>query len=291
VSAESLVKEGRLDDALAALQNTVRDAPAKADLRVFLFQLLSVQGRWDRALTQLNVAAELEPKNLLMAQVCRAALQCEAMRADVFAGKRTPLFLGEPQAWLGQLVESLRLRAEGHHAHADDLRDRAFEAAPATPGFVDQKPFAWLADVDDRLGPVFEIILEGRYYWVPMANVAALDIDKPEDLRDAVWSPVRFTWTNGGDAIALMPVRYPGTEGSGDDALRLARKTEFVDADGHERPLGQRMWATPDGEHPLLQTRRICFGDTWTDPAVDELMSNADAAGADDAPAGPDDDG
>lgn len=268
MTAEELVKEGRLDEALTALQNTVRDAPARADLRVFLFQLLSVMGRWDRALTQLNVAAELDSKNLLMAQVCRAALQCEALRAQVFQGKRTPLVLGEPQPWVGQLVEALRLRAGGHHDHADQLRDEAFEAASASPGFVDQAPFEWLADIDDRLGPVFEAIVEGRYYWVPMANVAAIDIDPPTDLRDAVWSPVRFTWTNGGDAIALMPVRYPGSESSEDPAVRMARKSDWAAADGAERPVGQRMWATPEDERPMLQTRRIVFGPEWTESAA-----------------------
>ncbi|MEM7755082.1 MAG: type VI secretion system accessory protein TagJ [Planctomycetota bacterium] len=282
MKAEELVKEGRLDDALAALQDTVRDAPARADLRVFLFQLLSVMGRWDRALTQLNVAAELDSKNLLMAQVCRAALQCEALRAEVFAGKRTPLVLGEPQPWVGRLVESLRMRAQGHHPQADDLRDQAFEDAPASPGFVDQAPFEWLADLDDRLGPCFEAIVEGRYYWVPMANVASLDIDPPADLRDTVWSPVRFTWTNGGDAIALMPVRYPGSETSTDDALRAARKTEWVGPEDAQTPAGQRMWATPDDERSMLATRRVVFGTEWTEA---QLPGDDEAQPADGTPA------
>ncbi|MEM1185704.1 MAG: type VI secretion system accessory protein TagJ [Planctomycetota bacterium] len=279
VKPEELVKAGRLDDALVALQDQIRDAPARADLRVFLFQLLAIIGRWDRALTQLNVAAELDSQNLLMAQVCRAALQCEALRTQVFEGKRTPLVLGEPQPWVGKLVEALRLRSEGHHDHADTLRDEAFEEAPASPGFVDRQPFEWLADLDDRMGPVFEAIVEGRYYWIPIANVASIDIDPPTDLRDAVWSPVRFTWTNGGDAIALMPARYPGTELSEDHALRMARKTEFVDREGVERPEGQRMWATPEEERPMLATRRIVFGPEWTEAAMpDDAGAESDGA-------------
>ena len=46
-------------------------------LRVFLFQLLCVLGQWERALTQLNVAAELDAQALAMAQMYREALQCE----------------------------------------------------------------------------------------------------------------------------------------------------------------------------------------------------------------------
>ena len=35
-------------------------ATGDAALRIFLFQLLAVQGQWERSLNQLNVAAELD---------------------------------------------------------------------------------------------------------------------------------------------------------------------------------------------------------------------------------------
>jgi type VI secretion system protein ImpE len=277
VTPDDLVKAGRVEEALTALQDAVRNDPSRADLRVFLFQLLSVLGRWDRALTQLNVAAELDPKDLLMAQVCRAALQCEALRTEVFAGKRTPLLLGEPAEWIGRLIESVRVLGQGHPDKAATLRAEAFDGAPAVSGFADKAPFEWLADTDERLGPVFEAVIEGRYYWIPMSQVAAIDIEAPTDLRDVVWTPVRFTWTNGGTAIALMPARYPGSESAEDDAIKLGRRTDFIDAGGETFVgLGQRMWATPDAELPMLQTRRIVFGPEWTD-APEELPEDAAA--------------
>ena len=55
-----LVAAGRPREALAALQGQVRSHPSDPKLRVFLFQLLSVLGQWDRAHTQLNVVAELD---------------------------------------------------------------------------------------------------------------------------------------------------------------------------------------------------------------------------------------
>src|ERR1700759_2534183 len=87
-ATEELLRKARPIEALAALQASVRDAPQDAKLRVALFQLLCVLGRWDKALTQLNVAAELDSSAGLMAQVCRAALSCEMLRGEVFAGKR-----------------------------------------------------------------------------------------------------------------------------------------------------------------------------------------------------------
>jgi len=42
--AEQSVREGRIEEALAELQQQVRKAPDNAEYRVFLFQLLCVMG-------------------------------------------------------------------------------------------------------------------------------------------------------------------------------------------------------------------------------------------------------
>ena len=51
MNAEEYIQTGRLDEALAALQSEVRNQPADAKLRTFLFQLLCVLGQWERAMT------------------------------------------------------------------------------------------------------------------------------------------------------------------------------------------------------------------------------------------------
>ena len=56
-AAEQYLREGRVDAALSSLQDAVRAKPGDAKLRVFLFQILSVAGQWQRALNQLNVCA------------------------------------------------------------------------------------------------------------------------------------------------------------------------------------------------------------------------------------------
>jgi type VI secretion system protein ImpE len=258
MQTEELVRAGQLDEALAALEGQVRAAPADAKLRVFLFQLLAVMGDWKRALNQLNVAAELDAMNLLMAQVCRAALNCEALRADVFAGKRSPLVFGEPDEWIGCLVQANRLVAEGKYKASQELREQAFEGAPAIAGSVDGQRFEWIADADSRLGPVLEAVVDGKYYWVPFTAVREIEIEPPADLRDLVWLPARFTWVNGGQSAGLIPTRYPGSESSDDNAVRLARTTEWAEKPGQIfLGLGQRMLATDQGESPLLQIRRV----------------------------------
>jgi len=120
--------DGSLADELARVQKEVRAAPADPNLRTYLFQLLLLLGQWKRALEQLQVCAQLSVKALPMAQTYREAIRCELLRADVFAGKRAPQFLGEPFEWMGLLVQALQRLAAGDSVAARELRESAFEA-------------------------------------------------------------------------------------------------------------------------------------------------------------------
>ncbi len=262
MQAEALVKQGKPAEALQELQRAARAEPANAKHRVFLFQLLSVLGDWDRALTQLNVAADLDAKTLLMAQVCRPALASEALRQEIFAGQRSPLVFGEPAPWVGWMIEALRATSQGEYGRAAELRSKAMEAAPGVAGTIDGQPFEWIADADMRLGPILEAVIDGRYFWVPLQHIRAIDLEAPADLRDLVWLPARFTWSNGGTGVGLIPARYPGSESSPDGGIQMARKTEWAEpVPGLFTGLGQRLFATDQGEHALLQTRRIVLGE------------------------------
>jgi type VI secretion system protein ImpE len=258
--ARELLRAGDPARALAALQDQVRGDPSNADKRVFLFQLLSVLGQWERAATQLEVAAELDAKTLAMAQMYREALKCEALRVDVFAGRKSPLIFGQPEEWLALLIEALLVSGTERAGQADALRARALELAPASSGSINGERFEWLADADSRLGPVCEAIVNGRYYWVPFAHLARVDIEAPTDLRDIAWTPAHFEFTNGGDTVAVIPTRYPGSEAASDATLCLARKTIWQEVrPGVYEGLGQRLLATDAGEYPLFDVRTIVF--------------------------------
>lgn len=253
MSSAELVQAGKLEDALSVLQTEIRNKPEDSRLRIFLFQLNCVLGRWDKALTQLQVIASLDAETMLLAQIFRPVISCELLRREVFEGKRTPLIFGEPMDWLGLLLGANELVAKGKYAAAADARAKAFEQAPASTGKIDGEEFEWIADADSRLGPVLEAYVEGKYYWIPFSRIRKVETNKPSDLRDLVWMPSQFTWSNGGTAVGHIPVRYPGTESSADGVLRLSRKTEWEEKAGETfLGLGQRVLATSANEHPLL---------------------------------------
>jgi type VI secretion system protein ImpE len=269
VSAQEALRAGRLEEAVTQLQAEVRRQPGDPRLRIFLFQLLCVRGEWNRALTQLNLAGELDAAALLMVQTYREALRCEVYRAGVFAGKRLPMSLGEPDPWFAPLVQSLAATAAGRAEEARELRERAYAQAPAIAGTLNGRPFEWIADGDARLGPCLELIISGRYYWVPFHRLRRIDMEAPGDLRDCVWMPAQLTWTNGGEAVALIPTRYPGSESTADAALKLARRTEWREQ-GEDTyfGLGQRVWITDAGETALLDVRSAALEPSGTAPAA-----------------------
>ena len=256
--AEQSLKNGDPVGALAQLTQQVRSAPADPKLRVFLFQLLCVLGQWDRALNQLNVASGLDPGALAMAQTYGDAVRCEAIRNDVFDGKKSPMIFGQPDQWLALLIESLLAAGHGEQERSLQLRATAFEEAPATPGDINGQPFSWIADADSRIGPVLEAVINGRYYWVPFSRLTKVQIEAPEDLRDLVWMPAHLEFENGGESVALIPTRYAGSAASSDGLVALARKTvwEEIAPDTH-RGLGQRIITTDAADVPLMEVRTI----------------------------------
>ncbi len=63
---------------------------------------------------------------------------------------------------------------------------------------------------------MLEAMVDGKYYWVPFHRLRTLDIEPPADLRDQVWMPAHFVWTNGGESFGFIPTRYPGSEQAAD---------------------------------------------------------------------------
>ena len=257
-AAQLALKEGDVPRALKLLTDQVRAQPQDAKLRVFMFQLLCVLGQWDRALNQLNVSLELDAGTLPMVQTYREAIACETLRLQVFAGQKVPMLFGEPEPWIALLIEALLREGRGDHEAAATLREQALGEAPATSGQIDGQPFAWIADADSRLGPTLEAVINGRYYWLPWSRLSKVEIDPPQDLRDAIWMPAHFEFTNGGEVVGLIPTRYPDTALAAGDALALSRRTDWREgAAGVHVGLGQRLLVTDSAELGLMDVRTV----------------------------------
>ena len=220
---------------------------------MFLWQVMALQGDWDKAATQLRSLASVAGETQMLATVYSQAIAAEKQRADAYGGRAPFPVLVASSPWIATLAEGLGALARGEAGEGERLRDEAFDAAGDTPGAIDGDRFGWIADVDPRLGPCFEAVVSGRWGLIPFEAVTRIKTEGPRDLRDVVWLPVELALRSGQSAAALLPARYPGSEAAA-DGVKLGRSTEWAG----DHPLGQRTWATDDGaERGLLEFREI----------------------------------
>jgi type VI secretion system protein ImpE len=249
--------------ALATLRDAVRRRPSDQQARMFLFQLLCIVGAWDKARLQVRTLAQVSPEAQMLATAYGQAIDGERVRADAFASGGRAALLVDPGGWAVDLVAALDAEAAKDADGAAALRERAFANCPDTPGTVDGQPFETLFDGDTRFGPTLEAIVAGRWGLIPFTAIDEIITQGPIDLRDLVWLPAEIRLRQGRTLAALLPARYPGTEHDADDALRLARRTDWNERPDGLHGLGQRVLTTDAGDDiGMLGFRRIRFDRT-----------------------------
>jgi type VI secretion system protein ImpE len=257
MNPKEAINSGQLDVALEELEADVRKNPADLELRIYLFQLLSVLGQWERVINQLNFIAEMKVHKV-MAEIFIPLVQCELLRSSIFAGKEKPSIFGEPQAWAELMIKALQVEVSGDLQMAAQIRSEALEKAPETAGKIDGESFDWICDADSRLGPVLEACINKKYYWIPWDAIKSIVFHPPSDLRDLVWAPVEFVWSNQDKAKGHVFVRYPGTDKADNYQLKLSRLTQWEEK--HENQfhgLGQKIFTTGQKDYSLLDIRSL----------------------------------
>jgi len=234
-NARQLFQSGRLDEAIEALGAEVRDNPADAQRRTFLFELLCFAGNYDRAEKQLGVLAGSGRDAEMGALLYYAALHAERLRQEMFEKATFPV-----------------------------------TSARVVGGMVNGRPFQSLVDADPRIGPRLELFAAGQYMWMPFEHIASLRVDAPTRLRDLLWAPAvvrpneSFTGLEMGDV--LIPAIAPLTWRHGDDAVRLGRATDWQELEsGEQAPVGQKLLLVDGEEFPILELREL---EVTTSPAA-----------------------
>jgi type VI secretion system protein ImpE len=256
------IRTDRVAEEISAVQARLRAAPDDGKARETLFHLYCLTGQWDRARVQLRALADHNKGAKKLGPLYETLLQAEQQRQLVLAGKAKPTIFGEPEEWVAWQVRVLELLARNEGQSAMEFRDKAWNAAPDSPGAINGEAFDWIADADARLGPVLEVIVDGLYYWVPFIRIQSITLEEPKTLGDLVWARAVFQWRGGVGANGHIPVRYNGSEIASDGDIQFAKKTEWSERpDGWSFGAGQRLFITsqPDKEYPILGVKKIEF--------------------------------
>jgi len=233
MNPQDFFRAGRLGEALKALSTEVRDNPADARRRTFLFELLCFAGEYERADKQLEVLGQAGPTSEIGVLLYRSALYAERQRQDRFARGEYPKHGDSPE--------------------------------PVRAGVLNGKAFSSFSDADPRIGGRLELFAAGNYLWLPFEHVASIKMTPPKRLRDLLWTPaaVRTTPSFKGAEIGevLLPVLSPFSWQHANDAVRLGRATVWEQHEGsdEEIPFGQKMWLVDGEEIPFLELRTLEF--------------------------------
>lgn len=229
MDASQLFRAGKLQEAIDALSAGLRDKPSDNKSRTFLFELLCFAGDYERAEKHLELLEQQSGEAAMGALLYRGALHAEQIRSEMFEKK-------------------------------------TFPPAPAgeepIQGSLNGKPFHSVEDADPRIGSRLEVFAAGDYMWIPLRDIAVLEMDPPKRLRDLLWAPVRLrtgpNFKNQDLGEVLMPVIAPLSCQHPDDAVRLGRVSEWcADEAGDEAPFGQKMLLVDGEELPILEIRKL----------------------------------
>ncbi|MBK9991123.1 MAG: virulence protein SciE type [Verrucomicrobia bacterium] len=260
MTALELLKQSKLQEALETLQLDIKRNPADVQLRLGLFQLLAVSGRWERALAQLQTAVSFDADLVPWAVMLRSLAELEQVRAAMFKGDRTPSVLGPKPDWLSKMHPSIQCEQGENAFKAEADFEEAMDMAPARTGKVNGKPFAWIADADSRLGPVMEGYLSGNYYWIPMETLKQVVVTSPTQVLDLIWLQAEFTLARGEVLAGYIPTRYPESERSTDGQVVMARTAVWTTL-GKRLQIGSgvRVLSTDCDDIPITKIQKIEF--------------------------------
>jgi type VI secretion system protein ImpE len=232
MTAIELFEAGRLQEAIQALGEEVRNAPLDTRRRTFLFELLAFAGEYDRAEKHLHVLTESSQSAALGALLYRSALHAERTRQQMFLTRSYP----------------------------------ASRATQTADGKHDGRLVESFCDADERIGASLEIFVAGSYTWIALEQIASIEVPRPKRLRDLLWTPATVTPRTAYSSMelgeVLLPVLYPLSWKHQDDSVRLGRTTiweESGDEAGSLTPFGQKIFSIDGQDVPILELGRVEF--------------------------------
>jgi type VI secretion system protein ImpE len=228
MTPRDLLQAGKLDEAIDALSAELRENPADARRRTFLFELLCFAGKYDRAEKQLDVVGQGTKEAEMGALLYHSALHAERMRQQMFEAKSFPLSNPPRQV----------------------------------SGILNGTPFESITDADPRIAARLELFAAGQYTWLPFEHIASVQMLPPKRLRDMLWAPAivrpseSFRGMDMGEVI--LPAIAPLSWRHADGPVRLGRVTQWQPLDeDEEAPIGQKLLLVDGEEFPILELREL----------------------------------
>jgi type VI secretion system protein ImpE len=270
MNAGDLYKAGRLQDAINAQTQEVKEHPTDQGKRLFLFELLAFAGEIERARRQIEAIDYGDPELEMAVTRYRKLLDSEQARRLLFQQSQAPGFFGEPSEHLRLRLAAINRLRENKPEEAAQTITRALAATPVVHGTLNGQPFQSLRDEDDLFGGIIEVMAHGRYFWVGLEQIRLLTVNPPRFPRDLLYIPAHLELAEE-EGEVFLPALYPGSHDHPDDSVKLGRMTDWKPI-GDELALaaGLHTFLRDDEPVSLLQWRELRVGDAAQPSAAGE---------------------
>jgi type VI secretion system protein ImpE len=262
--AGRLFREGRLTDALAAANASVRARPSDPGQRILLAELLLFAGNLERADVVLDACSDLDPTLAVVAAEFRQLVRAETARRQLFSDGRLPEFLGGIEASQRAALAALVAERDGDAAEAARLAAEAEAARPHPAGETRGAKFDDLRDGDDFLAGTFEVLTTtGKYFWVPIERVSLIEFHPPRRPRDLYWRRASMQVADGPDGDVYLPAIYAmtGSDAAPTELQRLGRQTDWAQA-GEAAPvrgIGAKTFLLGEDSVTMMEMTTLTF--------------------------------
>ncbi len=257
MNAGELYREGKLNEAISALQQEIKRQPADTGKRLSLCELLLFAGEWERADKQLDTVALQAPQMAVGVALLRQLIRGEVARQQFFTEGRSPSFLADDDPVIRRHLAAAVAVRDGNLAEAAKLLSPSEELSGSISGVCNDTPFVGLRDLDDLLGPVLEVITPtGKYYWISMKSIYSLQFYPPEEMHHLIWRRATTSIQNGPQGDVYLPALYPGSHAHADELVRLGRRTDWT-SEAPVRGAGQRELLLGEEAIPILEIEHL----------------------------------
>lgn len=255
MEALNLLNQGRLDEAIDTARELVKSQPTVTEAREVFSEMLCLKGELERADKQLETIVLQQPQQAITAVLMRQLIRAEITRREVWNEGRMPEFVGEPDWICRQTLEALLAYREQKLDQSLQLIEGIQEKRSELSGICDGIEFTGLRDLDDRCLAISEVLTStGKYFWIPFSQIELIEFSPVVRPRDLMWRQCQMRVRNGPDGVVYIPVRYHGSDVSGDVSAQLGRKTDWLVEDGSPiSGLGQRVFEVGDRELGIME--------------------------------------
>jgi type VI secretion system protein ImpE len=277
MTAKELFDAGDLTAAIARIGDELKNDPADARRRTFLFEMLCFAGDLERATKQLDVIARGGADSEIAVQRYRGAIECEKLRRLFFTQGLTPGLPKKVPAYTQMHLDAVGHLRENRIDEARALLEQAADARPLVSCMVNSEPFDDIRDADDLIGPFLEVFTLNNYSWVPWEAVRSVTIAPPKHLRDLIWTPATVELDIGALGEVFLPALYAQSYLHADNQVKLGRMTDWrADVEGLALAAGQRLLVTGDRDWPMLEIRELECESAEDTPEITPEDTNGD---------------